>query len=58
MKSGVAPFFVTNVSRVPFERACVAVIPFLIPLTVVLLIITFVPAMVVWFPNFEPGPSE
>ena len=54
----MAPFFVTNVSRVPFERACVAVIPFLIPLTVVLLIITFVPAMVVWFPNFEPGPSE
>jgi len=55
---GIALFVVTKVSGVPFERVCVAVIPFLIPLAVVLLIITFVPDTVLWFPNFVLGPPK
>ena len=55
---GVALFIVTKVSGVPFERVCIAVIPFLIPLTVVLFIITFVPETVLWFPNLILGPPK
>lgn len=55
---GVALFIVTRLSGVPFERVCIAVMPLLIPLAVALLVITFVPATVLWFPNLILGPGR
>ena len=55
---GVALFIVSKVSGVPFERVCVAVLPFQIPLTLVLFVITFVPQTVMWFPNLVLGAAK
>lgn len=55
---GIALFIVTRLSGVPFERVCIAVMPLLIPLVVALLLITFVPATVLWVPNLILGPPK
>lgn len=54
---GVVLYVVSNVSRVPFERVMKATIPFLIPLFIVLLLVTFVPAVSLWLPNLLFGVS-
>jgi TRAP-type C4-dicarboxylate transport system permease large subunit len=35
----------------PFERCVVATAPFLVPLTIVLLLVTFVPQITMWLPT-------
>jgi tripartite ATP-independent transporter DctM subunit len=55
---GVALFIVTKISKVPFEKVCAAVIPFLVPLVAVLLVIAFVPQTVLWLPDLVLGVAQ
>ena len=52
---GVVLYVTSNVARVSANRVIKATMPFLIPLFVVLLIITFVPAVTNWLPNLVYG---
>ena len=44
-----------EVGKVTFEEVTLAVIPFFIPLIVVLLMITYIPDLVLWLPNLVMG---
>ena len=52
---GVVLYVTSNVAKVSANRVIKATMPFLIPLFVVLLIITFVPAVTNWLPNLVYG---
>lgn len=52
---GVVLYVVSNVSKVSANRVIKATAPFLIPLFIVLLIVTFVPAVTEWLPNLIYG---
>ncbi|MDR0759958.1 MAG: TRAP transporter large permease [Treponema sp.] len=52
---GVVLYVVANVGKVPFERVTRATIPFLIPLFIVLLLVTFVPWITTFIPNLVFG---
>ncbi|UCH75327.1 MAG: TRAP transporter large permease [Rhodospirillales bacterium] len=54
---GIGLYIMVEVGKVPFERVSLSVIPFMVPLTLVLLLITFVPDTVTWFPNLILGPD-
>lgn len=54
---GIGLYIMVEVGKVPFEKVAIAVLPFLIPLTLVLLLITFVPEVVTWFPDLVLGPD-
>jgi len=54
---GIGLYIMVEVGKVPFEKVAIAVLPFLIPLTLVLLLITFVPEVVTWFPDLILGPD-
>lgn len=55
---GVGLFIVAEIARVPFERVTIATLPFLIPLVVALLLITYVPEISLWLPNMILGPEQ
>ena len=48
-------YIVVEVGKVTFEEVTLAVIPFFIPLIVVLLMITYIPDLVLWLPNLVMG---
>jgi tripartite ATP-independent transporter DctM subunit len=48
---GMVLYVLSRVSGVPFERCAVATLPFMIPLLVVLMLVTFVPALSLWLPS-------
>ncbi len=48
---GMVLYVLSRVSGVPFERCTRATMPFLIPLVLVLLLITFIPQFSMWLPN-------
>ena len=48
---------VAEIARVPFERVTMATIPFLVPLVLVLLLITYVPGFSLWLPDLILGPE-
>lgn len=48
---GMVLYVLSRVAKVPFEKAVVATLPFLIPLVVVLMLVTFVPALTMWLPT-------
>jgi tripartite ATP-independent transporter DctM subunit len=48
---GMVLYVLARVSKLPFERCVAATAPFLIPLGVVLLLVTFVPALTMWLPT-------
>jgi len=48
---GMVLYVLSKVAHVPFERCVVATAPFLIPLVVVLLLLTFVPELSMWLPE-------
>lgn len=48
---GLVLYVLSKVADVPFERCVVATAPFLIPLVVVLLLLTFVPQLSMWLPT-------
>lgn len=48
---GLVLYVLARVSKVPFERCVVATAPFLVPLVIVLMLVTFVPAITLWLPT-------
>ncbi|WP_340107486.1 TRAP transporter large permease [Pikeienuella sp. HZG-20] len=48
---GLVLYVLSRVAKVPFELCVVATAPFLIPLVIVLLLVTFVPALTMWLPT-------
>lgn len=52
---GVCLFAIADVGKVRLESLSKAVIPFIFPLVVVLLICTYLPATVTWLPNLMMG---
>ena len=54
---GIGLYIMVEVGKVPFEKVTVAVLPFLIPLIVVLILITYVPALTLWLPDLVLGPD-
>ncbi|KKM80366.1 hypothetical protein LCGC14_1340630, partial [marine sediment metagenome] len=44
-------YVLARVAKIPFERCVVATSPFLIPLVLVLMLVTFVPAVTMWLPT-------
>jgi TRAP-type C4-dicarboxylate transport system permease large subunit len=48
---GLVLYVLSRVSKVPFERCVTATVPFLIPLVIVLMLVTFVPAITLWLPT-------
>jgi tripartite ATP-independent transporter DctM subunit len=54
---GIGLYIVTKVGDVSFERVTMAVIPFYIPLIIVLLLITYVPPLTLWLPDLILGPD-
>jgi tripartite ATP-independent transporter DctM subunit len=48
---GMVLFVLARVARVSVERVAYAVAPYLVPLVVVLLLITYFPALVMWLPT-------
>lgn len=45
------------VSGLPFERVVKAIVPTLVPLVIALLLITYIPGLVTWLPDFLMGPG-
>lgn len=54
---GIGLYIMVEVGKVPFEKVTLACLPFLIPLSVVLLALTFIPAISLWLPNLVLGPD-
>jgi tripartite ATP-independent transporter DctM subunit len=48
---GMVLFVLARVAKVSVERAAAAVVPFLLPLVVVLFLITYLPGLVLWLPT-------
>jgi tripartite ATP-independent transporter DctM subunit len=48
---GMVLYVLARVAKIPFERCVVATAPFLIPLGVVLILITFIPQLTLWLPT-------
>jgi len=52
---GIALFITMQIAQVSFARLVRAVVPFLIPMLLTLLLVTFVPQLVLFLPNlFQP----
>ena len=54
---GIALYIMTEVSGASFERVTKAVIPFLIPLALVLIVLTYIPEITLWLPDLLMGPE-
>ena len=54
---GIGLYIMVEVGKVPFERVTMAVIPFLVPLMIVLILITYFPQLTLWFPDLVLGPD-
>ena len=52
---GMVLYVLTKVGKVRFETAVLGTAPFLVPLVVILLILTYVPALSMWLPNAVYG---
>ncbi|MSU91478.1 TRAP transporter large permease subunit [Rhodobacteraceae bacterium 2CG4] len=48
---GMVLYVLSRVANIPFERAMTGTAPFLIPLVLVLILITYVPAITMWLPT-------
>ncbi|RPH98750.1 MAG: TRAP transporter large permease, partial [Zetaproteobacteria bacterium] len=48
---GVVLYIVSDIAKIPFEETVRATMPFLVPLLLVLLLVTFVPSLVLFLPN-------
>jgi tripartite ATP-independent transporter DctM subunit len=48
---GMVLYVLARVAKLPFERCVAATAPFLVPLFIVLLLVTFVPALTMWLPT-------
>jgi tripartite ATP-independent transporter DctM subunit len=52
---GIGLYIMVEVGKVPFEKVTVAVLPFLIPLILVLILITYIPPLTLWLPDLIMG---
>jgi tripartite ATP-independent transporter DctM subunit len=52
---GIGLYIVAEVGQVKFEQVAIAVLPFLVPLIVMLLLISYVPGLSLWLPNLIMG---
>ena len=52
---GVVLFVVSNVAKISFERVTKATLPFLVPLLIVLMLVTFFPFVTTWLPRALMG---
>jgi len=52
---GVVLFIIANIAKLPFERVTRATLPFLIPLLIVLIMVTYIPAVTTFLPNLVFG---
>ncbi len=48
---GMVLYVLARVAKIPFERALSGTLPFLVPLVIVLLLVTYVPALSMWLPS-------
>ena len=48
---GMVLYVLSRVSKVPFEECAKATIPFLVPLVIVLMLVTFIPQLSMWLPT-------
>ena len=48
---GMVLYVLSRVSNIPFERCMRGTLPFLVPLIVALLMVTFIPALSMWLPE-------
>ena len=48
---GMVLFVLSRVAKLSVERTTMAIIPWLVPLFIALLLITFVPAITLWLPT-------
>jgi tripartite ATP-independent transporter DctM subunit len=48
---GMVLYVLARIARISFEQAMMATLPFLIPLVVTLLLITYIPAITMWLPT-------
>jgi tripartite ATP-independent transporter DctM subunit len=48
---GVCLFIISDVGKVELGRLYKSILPFIIPLVIVLLMITYIPGVVIWLPN-------
>jgi tripartite ATP-independent transporter DctM subunit len=55
---GIGLYIVAEVGRLRFEKVALAVLPFLIPLFLVLILITYVPGIITFLPNLILGPNS
>jgi len=54
---GIGLYIMVEVGKVPFEKVSIAVLPFMIPLMLVLVLITYVPQLSLWLPDLVLGPD-
>lgn len=54
---GIGLYIVAKVGNVRFEEVALAVLPFLIPLFLVLILITYVPGIITFLPDLVLGPN-
>ena len=52
---GVVLYVVANVAKVTFERVAKAILPFLVPLLIALIFVTYVPGVTTFIPNLVFG---
>ncbi|MEM7021045.1 MAG: TRAP transporter large permease [Pseudomonadota bacterium] len=54
---GIGLYIMVEVGKVPFERVAIACVPFLVPLALVWIALTFIPGLSLWLPNLLLGPD-
>ena len=52
---GVCLFVISDVGKVKLDKLYKAILPFLIPLIIVLFMCTYIPGLVTWLPNLLLG---
>ncbi|MDH3664168.1 MAG: TRAP transporter large permease [Alphaproteobacteria bacterium] len=54
---GIGLYIMVEVGKVPFEKVTVACLPFMVPLMLVWIALTFIPELSLWLPNLVLGPD-
>ena len=54
---GIGLYIMVEVGKVPFEKVSLAVLPFMVPLMLVLILLTYIPELTLWLPNYVLGPD-
>jgi tripartite ATP-independent transporter DctM subunit len=54
---GIGLYIMVEVGKVPFEKVTIACLPFMIPLMLVWILLTFIPGFSLWLPDLILGPE-